>query len=42
MKTNYVTPTIEIVEIEIEDAILAASGDELFGLDGIDDGGNAW
>lgn len=28
MKYNYVTPTIEIIEIEIEDAVLSASGIE--------------
>ncbi len=28
MKTNYATPQIEVVEIEIEDAILQTSGIE--------------
>lgn len=27
MDTNYVTPQIEVIEIEIEDAVLADSGD---------------
>lgn len=26
MKTNYETPQIEVIEIEIEDAILSVSG----------------
>ncbi len=30
MRNNYVAPQIEVVEIEIEDAILAASGVESF------------
>ncbi len=36
MKENYVTPQIEMIEIEIEDAVLSAS------INNVNDGGSAW
>ncbi|MFR9527865.1 MAG: hypothetical protein SNI45_07335 [Rikenellaceae bacterium] len=44
MKTNYVTPSIEIIEVEVEDAILSGSGTSATQnyLDPFDEGGNAW
>lgn len=36
MKENYVSPQIEVIEIEIEDAVLSAS------LNRMNDGGSAW
>ncbi len=41
MKTNYIAPLIEIIEIEIEDAVLQNSA-ESYSLNEISDGGSAW
>lgn len=43
MKTNYISPSIEVIEVEIEDAILQASPDSgTSSLDVFDDAGSAW
>ncbi len=42
MKKKYVIPLIEILDIEIEDAILQTSGDEDYIVDPLLDGGSAW
>ncbi len=39
MNTKYVAPSIEIIEVEVEDAVLSMS---LAVLDEIGNGGNAW
>ncbi len=41
MKTYYVTPSIEIIEIEIEDAVLQESGDP-YSLEAVTYSGDAW
>ncbi len=46
MRTNYVTPSLEIFEKEIEDAVMVgnsgADANMLPNLGGIENGGNAW
>ncbi len=43
MKNNYVTPSLELIEIEIEDVVLAASNLDNFSKNDIHDSGlNDW
>ncbi len=42
MNTNYEAPQIEVIEIEIEDAVLQASDDYGITPSNYRDGGNAW
>ncbi|MFI3261694.1 MAG: hypothetical protein R3Y26_02170 [Rikenellaceae bacterium] len=41
MKENYVTSKIEVIEIEIEDAVLSASTNNM-SITSVRDGGSAW